>query len=79
MRKVDELSNPQSCMTRADDYEMTFVLLARDVAAPETIRDWCSKRIAHGKNTWTDPQIREALSCANEMERQFEARKRRTP
>jgi hypothetical protein len=33
MIKSKELSDPQSCMSRARDDEMTFVLLARDLCA----------------------------------------------
>ena len=68
MRKLQELTEPNSCMNRADMTEMTFVLLARDVAAPATIREWCRLRCLHGKNTPKDPQIREALDCADAME-----------
>lgn len=74
MRKHDELTNPDSCMSRADLKEMTFVLLARDMVAPATIRYWCQRRIAIGKNKVDDPQITEALACADEMERQYEQR-----
>ena len=56
-------------MSRAKPDEMTFVLLARDVAAPETIRFWCSERIRLDKNAPDDIQILEALRCADEMER----------
>jgi hypothetical protein len=49
---------------------MTFVLLARDVAAPTAIRAWVAERIRIGKNTETDEQILEALHCANFMEQQ---------
>ena len=68
MRKVDELTNPNSCMSRAADDEMTFVLLARDESAPGTIRDWVARRIRLGKNKPDDEQIREALECARTME-----------
>lgn len=68
MRKQEELTNPESCMSRAKDNEMTFVLLGRDMAAPDTIRYWVSKRIELGKNKADDPQIVEALECAKQME-----------
>ena len=68
MRKRDELTNPQSCMSRAADDEMTFVLLGRDKAAPDAIRFWCGVRVGMGKNKWGDPQILEALKCAGQME-----------
>lgn len=68
MRKSEELSNPNSCMSRALPNEMTFVLLGRDFVAPAVIREWCRLRCLHGKNTPKDPQITEALACADAME-----------
>ena len=68
MRKRDELTLPQSCMSRAADDEWTFVLLGRDTAAPATIRFWCNERIRLGKNQADDAQIEEALRCAAAME-----------
>jgi hypothetical protein len=70
MIKREELSNPASCMGRANDDEMTFVLLGRDVAAPAAIRAWAAERTRLGKNKCTDEQILEALRCASEMEKQ---------
>ena len=69
MIKREELTNPNSCFGRAQMDEMLFVLLARDVAAPSTIRYWVQARIAHRKNTRDDAQIKEALWCAGYMER----------
>lgn len=69
MRKRNELTNPQSCMSKAREDEMTFVLLGRDIVAPAVIRYWCRLRVIEGKNTWDDPQIVEALECAATMER----------
>lgn len=68
MIKSEELSNPKSCMSRAQDHEMTFVLLGRDKAAPIAIAKWCEERIRLSKNTYADPQIVEALACAKHME-----------
>lgn len=70
MIKSRELTDPKSCMSRAKDGEMTFVLLVRDIAAPKTIKAWVDERIRVGKNSYTDPQIAEALECMDEMERQ---------
>ena len=72
MIKREELTNPSSCMSRAKDDEMTFVLLSRDACAPDTIRAWVGFRVAMGKNTYDDPQIQEALQCAEKMEQQRE-------
>ena len=68
MMKRDELANPQSCLNRAHDDEMLFVLLARDVAAPLAIVTWVAERLRRGKNTKHDRQIQEALACARYME-----------
>jgi hypothetical protein len=70
MRKQDELTNPDSCMSKARDGEMTFVLLGRDLVAPAVIREWCRLRCLHGKNKPKDPQITEALDCADTMDRE---------
>ena len=37
---------------------------------PVAIRAWCDERVRIGKNTYNDPQIAEAMACADEMERQ---------
>ena len=70
MMKRNELSSPQSCLNRAKDGEILFVLLARDVAAPSAIREWVASRLRLGKNNLPDPQIQEALACARAMELQ---------
>lgn len=68
MRKKDELARPDTCMAHAHPDEMVFVLLGRDPAAPDAIRTWANKRIELGKNDRFDPQIVEALDCADTME-----------
>lgn len=70
MIKYDELGNLNSCLNRAKDDEMIFVLLARDAAAPVAIRAWIAERIRIGKNTPDDHQILEAIACAEHMEAQ---------
>ena len=66
MRKEQELR--EGCMAKAIDGEMTFVLLARDPAAPMAIMDWVRHRVAIGKNSPHDPQVIEALKCAEIMQ-----------
>ena len=69
MRKRDEIGpHPLSCMFKARDDEMTFVLLGRDVAAPAAIRAWIAERIRLGKNGPDDAQIQGAEMCARTME-----------
>lgn len=68
MRKREELTNPASCMSRAREGEMTFVLLGRDEAAPDAIRYWAERRVDLGKNQVGDAQLAEAEACARTME-----------
>lgn len=68
MRKSEELSNPRSCLNRAKDDEILFVLLGRDKDTPGTIRDWVARRVKKGKNEITDPEILEALATAEYLE-----------
>lgn len=68
MIKKDEATKPNSCWNQARADERVFVLLARDTAAPETLRFWASRRVEIGKNQPSDPQIVEALDCADRME-----------
>jgi hypothetical protein len=73
MRKHLEVKDPKSCLNRARDGELVFVLLGRDVAAPGAIRVWCAKRVQMKKNKWGDAQIVEALNVADAMEAEREA------
>lgn len=68
MLKHKELADPTSCLNKAKDSEMLFVLLGRDPAAPVAIRAWMHERIRLGKNEPTDSQIVEATRCASEIE-----------
>lgn len=70
MTKDKELSDPNSCINKALSNEMTFTLLARDVAAPFAIREWVRVRILAGLNKRGDPLIEEAEACAHTMELQ---------
>jgi hypothetical protein len=67
MIKSLEVLNPDSCLNKASDNEIVFVLLGRDKAAPAAINAWCDERIRLGKNTESDPQIREARLCSAAM------------
>ena len=70
MIKAKELTDHNSCMMRAKPDEEVFVLLARDAAAPATIRFWARERVRIGKNVDYAPQIRDAYDCARVMDRQ---------
>ena len=69
MLKREELSNPQSCLNRAKDHEMIFVLLARDKSAPPTLRYWTRERISRGQSP-LDAQIVDARLTADVMDDQ---------
>lgn len=56
------------CYENAGPDEPLFVLLARDETAPATIRHWVSRRLVGENNLVDDPQIVEALQCADSME-----------
>lgn len=77
MLKRQELSDPNSCLNRAKDNEMIFVLLGRDPASPETIRFWIKERIRLGKNQLNDHQIVSANEVAEVMEKRDEEKIRR--
>ena len=70
MKKKEEITNPQSCLSKADPEEMLFVLLARDAAAPGAIRFWASERLRMRMNDADDDKIKEALACADAMYKQ---------
>ncbi len=72
MRKYQELGDPHSCLQRAENDEMLFVLLGRDAAAPTAIRAWIKERLRLRKNHSGDEQIEEAELCARTMEVQCE-------
>ena len=78
MYKRDELTSPHSCINRAQDYEMIFVLMGRDVAAPTAIRAWIEERIRLGKNQRDDVQIIGAEQCAAIMEAETTGRNTET-
>ena len=69
MIKSKEMAKSNSCLNKAKDDEMIFVLLERDIASPNTIRYWCRERVFLGKNKVTDAQICNALRCARSMEK----------
>lgn len=60
MRKREELSQSDSCLNKAHDDEMLFVLLGRDPAAVVAVRAWIEERIRLGKNKRTDVKIADA-------------------
>lgn len=70
MKKIEEMAQLHSCLNKADRDEFIFVLLGRDVAAPDTIRFWATERMRLGKNKLNDKQIQEAFETARQIEEQ---------
>ena len=68
MIKARELDHPQSCLNKAAEDEPLFVLRAKDLSAPETIRFWVESRKRLRLNAYYDDQLNEALSIAGQME-----------
>lgn len=57
MKKRDELSDKTSCLNKAADEELLFVLLERDPAACVAVRAWIGERIRLGLNKREDAKI----------------------
>lgn len=71
MKKSDELSNPNSCISKADLDEPIFVLRANDELAPDIVRAWAvTYRSAKGPNITPEQRRKadEALELAAAME-----------
>lgn len=64
MIKRDEIADPNSCLNRAADDEMIFVLRSKDVTFETVIKFWISERFRMGRNNPGDAQVQEAYSCA---------------
>ena len=68
MLKRLEISDPTSCLNKAAENELIFVLLERDAAAAATVRFWIQERIRLAKNKPGDPKLREAEQWAAQVE-----------
>jgi hypothetical protein len=62
--------NSDTCLAKAANDEMLFVLRAQDVTAPKIVLAW----IAENFLSVSEAKLREAFECALEMKR-FESRK----
>ncbi len=65
MRKADEVSNANSCLSKAADNEPLFVLRAQDKLAPIVVRIWAILAEQHGTDL---EKVHEAKRLAFEME-----------
>jgi hypothetical protein len=75
VKKSDELADPNSCLNKAGEDEILFVVLDRDEAFPGTVRFWIKERIKLGLNRPGDAKLLGAEQTAAEVERLQEERK----
>lgn len=64
MVKFQEVADPNSCLNKAKDSELVFVLVERDAASPAAIRAWIAERIRLGLNRAGDNKLVEAERTA---------------
>lgn len=75
MMKVYEISDPHSCLNKADDDEPIFVLRAQDILAPDIVDEWATRmNMAHACRAMSNEtrdrlegKIRAARKCADHM------------
>lgn len=65
MLKRHEISDPNSCLNKAKDNQMVFVLTENDKAMEETIEFWINKRIELGLNELGDTKMVTAQNVAD--------------
>ncbi len=65
--KRENLEDPNSCLNKAGDDEPIFVLRAKDLKAPDTIRHWAM--LAAGTGYCRAEKIHEAYKVAEAMEK----------
>jgi hypothetical protein len=63
MIKVDELLLKDSCLMKAENEEMLFVLRAQDISSPKIVLEWIKENF----ETCSEEKLREAFECALDM------------
>ncbi len=67
MIKRDEVRRPDSCLNRAREDEIVFVLLGRDMTTPITILKWAMERIKISKSAVDSDEIKDAVRMADTL------------
>lgn len=67
MTKRENLTDENSCWSRALDDEEIFVLLERDAVMPSVIKFWAEERVRLGLNKEDDDQIKSALEIVERI------------
>ena len=68
MLKREELSRPDSCLNKAGDDELIFVLRAKEPAAVYAVRAWIARRLEMVLNFDDDPKIIDAYEWVRRAE-----------
>ena len=68
MLKATEMTSPTSCLNKAREDELIFVLLERDPAATVAVQAWIDERIRIGRNKPDDEKIAEAKGWIRQVE-----------
>lgn len=68
MLKLQEITDPQSCLNRAKDDEFVFVLREKDPCMAMTIRNWIEARVLAGLNKRSDEKIKTAEALVIHLE-----------
>ena len=68
MTRKDEIRDPNSCLNKAADGELVFVLREKDAAGAAAIRAWAEERFRLGLNAHDDDKITEAYRIADAWE-----------
>jgi hypothetical protein len=76
MKKIDEITTPDSCINKAENDEPVFVLRANDPLAAGTVDYWANQ--AEGTNIHEVYKINTARELAQEM-RRWRAEKKKEP
>ena len=63
MRKIDELKNPNSTLSKTDENKIIFILRGRDMSSPKIIMEWIQTNMHH----LTNEKLRDAFECALAM------------
>jgi hypothetical protein len=67
VKKIDELTDPESCLSKAKDDELIFVLLARDPCAASAVEHWIRERVRRGINKLSDAKIVSAIQWCQQV------------
>lgn len=63
MEKLKEIYSDDSCLNKAKDNEMLFVLRGQDMTSPQVILEWIKVNFNH----LPEDKLNEAFNCALKM------------